>query len=92
MPTVRLANSVGTADIAALAHRAGLNGEISEYPSMALGTVSASPLEVALAYTPFATLGTAVRAPRWVTSIDDEDGHEIFTRSPAGLDHPPYSA
>ncbi len=82
VPTVRLATQVGTGDIAALARAAGLHGEMAETPAMALGTVSASPLEVALAYTPFATLGTAVRRPRWVTMIEDEDGKELFAQDP----------
>jgi penicillin-binding protein 1A len=82
VPTVRLANSVGTGDIAALAKSAGITEDIPQTPSMALGTVSASPMEVALAYTSFATLGTAVRQPRWVTSIYDEDGTEIFRQAP----------
>ncbi len=82
VPTVRLANSVGTSGIAAFAKSAGINEDIPQTPSMALGTVSASPMEVAMAYTPFATLGTAVRQPRWVTSIDDEDGTEIFRQAP----------
>jgi penicillin-binding protein 1A len=82
IPTVRLANSVGTDDVAALAKGAGFHGELSPYPSMALGTVSASPLEVALAYTAFATLGRAVRSPRWVERIEDETGREIFTQAP----------
>jgi penicillin-binding protein 1A len=83
VPTVRLANSVGTRDVAALARGAGFRGELSPYPSMALGTVSASPLEVAMAYTPFATLGRAVRSTRWVSRIDDQDGREIFAQAPA---------
>lgn len=83
VPTVRLAAAVGAGDIAALAKHAGITEDIPETPSMALGTVSASPMELALAYTPFATLGTAVRSPRWVTRIEDEEGEPIFTQAPA---------
>jgi penicillin-binding protein 1A len=82
IPTVRLANSVGTEDVAAVARAAGLRGELSSYPSMALGTVAASPIELAMAYTPFATLGTAVRSPRWVSRIEDPEGREVFTQAP----------
>ena len=82
VPTVRLANAVGTEDVAAIARGAGLKSEMSPYPSMALGTVTASPLELALAYTPFATLGTAVRSARWVSSVEDESGESLYTEGP----------
>jgi penicillin-binding protein 1A len=78
IPAVRLGSQVGAERVAALAAAAGIHGEIAPTPSMALGTVSASPLEVALAYTPFATLGTAVRQPRWVVRVLDEEGRELW--------------
>jgi penicillin-binding protein 1A len=78
IPAVRLASQVGPERIASFAAAAGIHGEIMPTPSMALGTVSASPLELALAYTPFATLGTAARQPRWVVRVVDDEGRELW--------------
>ena len=72
VPTVRLAQDVGTRAVAELAEEAGIDPPISEQPSMALGTVAVSPLELAAAYTAFAAprrgrapaLRPARRAPK----------------------------
>ncbi|HEY0435772.1 MAG TPA: transglycosylase domain-containing protein, partial [Phenylobacterium sp.] len=53
----RLANEVGTANVAATAHRLGITSAIQLDPSMALGAVEVSPLEMAQAYTPFSNGG-----------------------------------
>ncbi len=53
----RLANEVGTANVAATAHRLGVVSPIQLDPSMALGAVEVSPLEMAQAYTPFSNGG-----------------------------------
>ena len=54
---VRLANEVGTSNVAATAHRVGIDSAIQLDPSMALGAVEVSPLEMAQAYAPFANGG-----------------------------------
>jgi penicillin-binding protein 1A len=53
----RLANEVGTAAVAATARRLGITSPIQLDPSMALGAVEVSPLEMAQAYAPFANGG-----------------------------------
>lgn len=53
----RLANEVGTANVAATAHRLGITSPIQLDPSMALGAVEVSPLEMAQAYAPFSNGG-----------------------------------
>jgi penicillin-binding protein 1A len=53
----RLANEVGTANVAATARRLGITSPIQLDPSMALGAVEVSPLEMAQAYAPFANGG-----------------------------------
>src|SRR5207302_3464551 len=53
----RLANEVGTSNVAATAHRLGISSSIQLDPSMALGAVEVSPMEMAQAYTPFANGG-----------------------------------
>ena len=57
----RLANEVGTNKVAAAARRLGITSRIQTDPSMALGAVEVSPLEMAQAYSPFANGGFAVK-------------------------------
>ncbi|WP_082601874.1 transglycosylase domain-containing protein [Phenylobacterium sp. Root700] len=53
----RLANEVGTGNVAAAAQRLGIKSHIQLDPSMALGAVEVSPLEMAQAYAPFSNGG-----------------------------------
>jgi penicillin-binding protein 1A len=53
----RLANEVGTKRVADTAHRLGISSKIQTDPSMALGAVEVSPLEMAQAYDAFANGG-----------------------------------
>jgi penicillin-binding protein 1A len=55
----RLANEVGTANVAATAKRLGITSPIQLDPSMALGAVEVSPLEMAQAFAPFSNGGFA---------------------------------
>jgi penicillin-binding protein 1A len=57
----RLANEVGTSNVAATAHRLGITSAIQLDPSMALGAVEVSPLEMAQAYAPFSNGGVFAR-------------------------------
>jgi len=57
----RLANEVGTGNVAAAAKRLGIGSKIQLDPSMALGAVEVSPLEMAQAYAPFANGGFLAR-------------------------------
>ena len=58
----RLANEVGTANVAATARRLGITSPIQLDPSMALGAVEVSPLEMAQAYDPFSNGGFYAKA------------------------------
>ncbi|HVY32814.1 MAG TPA: penicillin-binding protein 1A [Caulobacteraceae bacterium] len=58
----RLANEVGTGNVARTAHRLGITSPIQTDPSMALGAVEVSPLEMAQAYDSFANGGVGVKA------------------------------
>ena len=77
VPTVGLAANVGLGEVAAVAREAGIAADMDLTPAMPLGTVAVSPLELATAYTPFATLGTAV-APRFVLSARGKDNQMIW--------------
>jgi penicillin-binding protein 1A len=58
----RVANQVGTQNVARTARRLGITSPIQTDPSMALGAVEVSPLEMAQAYAAFANGGYAVKA------------------------------
>ncbi len=58
----RLANEVGTAKVADTARRLGISSRIQTDPSMALGAVEVSPLEMAQAYDAFANGGFRAHA------------------------------
>ncbi len=58
----RLANEVGTANVAATAKRLGISSPIQLDPSMALGAVEVSPLDMAQAYSAFSNGGFQTRA------------------------------
>jgi penicillin-binding protein 1A len=78
VPTIRLAQDVGLADVTRLARRAGIRSDMPSVPSVAIGTAALTPLEMTAAYTPFARLGTAV-APRFVTRVEDPTGRVLWT-------------
>ena len=78
VPTVRLAEAVGYDRIAALAASDGITSQVPLLPSMPLGTVAVSPLELTAAYTAFASLGWQA-APRVVLRVERADGTVIWT-------------
>ncbi len=77
IPTVRLARDVGLDSVRATAQRAGITGEMPIHPSMPLGTVASSPLEMATAYAVFPGLGTRPE-PRFLINVVDEKGKVLW--------------
>lgn len=75
--TVRLADLVGLGEVAETARAAGLEKPEPLLPSIALGAVAVSPLELTAAYTGFAGMGEAVE-PRLILSVDTPDGKRIW--------------
>ncbi len=73
----QLANEVGTANVAATAHRLGITSPIQTDPSMALGAVQVSPLEMAQAYDAFANGGYLVHA-YGIERIRTADGKVLY--------------
>lgn len=71
--TVDLAMQLNVGKVMNLAAKAGLPRVEHPYPSMALGTAEATPLQVATAYSAFANLGERV-LPLPITRITDGDG------------------
>lgn len=77
IPTIRLAATVGLRDVARVARQSGIRSTIPETPAMAIGAGGVTPIEIARAYTTFATLGTTVQ-PRWIVRVEDTDGNIIW--------------
>lgn len=71
--TVDLAMQLNIGKVMNLAAKAGFPKVEKAYPSMALGTAEATPLEVATAYTMYANLGDRV-LPTPITQITSGDG------------------
>ena len=75
-----VADKVGRSNVANVARRLGINGNISTQPSMALGAVEVTPLEMAQAYSAFANGGRRVQA--WgIDRIRTQDGRVIYQQT-----------
>jgi penicillin-binding protein 1A len=73
---VAVLRSVGTPAVLDLALQVGLPGQ-PDVPSLALGTGQATPLELTVAYAPFANGGWAVDT-RAIRAIDDQRGETVY--------------
>lgn len=73
---VAVLRSVGAPAVLDLALKAGLPGQ-PDVPSLALGTGQATPLDLTLAYAPFANGGWAVDV-RAIRAIDDQRGETVY--------------
>jgi penicillin-binding protein 1A len=78
----RLANDVGTGRVAETARRLGITSPINTSPSMALGAVEVSPLEMAQAYAPFSNGGFAARA-YGIQRIRTASGQVLYDHGPS---------
>jgi penicillin-binding protein 1A len=83
----RLANEVGTANVAATARRLGITSHIQLDPSMALGAVEVSPMEMAQAYAPFSNGGFQARA-YGIERIRTASGRVLYDHNVEKADRP----
>ncbi len=79
--TVDLAMELNVGKIMNLANKAGLPKVERAYPSMALGTSEATPLQMAAAYTTFANLGEAT-SPIAINRVTDGNGKTVVNPVP----------
>lgn len=79
--TVDLGMQVNIGKVMNLANKAGMPKVDKAYPSMALGTAEATPLDVATAYTTFANLGDRV-LPAPITRVTTGDGRTAALPKP----------
>jgi membrane carboxypeptidase/penicillin-binding protein len=77
--TVRVSQVVGEQRIIETAHKNGITAELQPIPSIALGALEVTPLELVVAYAPFANGGFRVK-PRLVRRIESGDGNILFTQ------------
>lgn len=79
--TVDIAMSLNVGKVMNFAAKAGMPKVEKAYPSMALGTAEATPLQVATAYTMFANLGDRV-LPTPITRVTSGDGRTTIQPTP----------
>jgi len=81
IPAVRLADSLGVANVAAFARRLGITTPLSNNLSLALGTSETTLMELTRAYAVFPNQGIR-SAPMGITSIESRDGRVIWEGRP----------
>src|SRR3712207_4028636 len=79
----QIADEVGRDNVARTARRLGIRSPIQTGPSMALGAVEVSPLEMAQAYAPFSN-GGVYAAPYGIERIRTRGGEVLYERKPEG--------
>ena len=80
--TVKVAEMVGYGRVVQIARQMGLTANIRPTPAVALGAYELSPLEVAGAYTAFATMGTRAE-PFYIKSVVSAGGNSLEKYGPA---------
>ena len=90
----RVADEVGRDNVARTAHRLGISSRIGTDPSMALGAVEVSPLEMAQAYAPFSNGGQLTTA-YGIERIRTSSGKLLYEHKadqrPSVIGNPPLS-
>lgn len=77
--TVRVSRTIGEGRVVDMARRAGITSKLQPLPSIALGALEVTPLELVAAYAPFANGGMRVE-PYIVRRIEDSDGVVLWER------------
>ncbi len=83
--TAQLIDQVGPKSVVSIVRNLGLQGEIPEVPSIALGTLDSNLYEMVGAYGTFANQGVFVQ-PVMVTRIEDKNGTVLYEYVPATRD------
>ena len=79
--TVRVSRAVGEAGVVSAARANGITSPLQAVPSLALGSMEVTPMELVTAYAPFANGGARVR-PRLVRRIERMDGKLLWSSEP----------
>lgn len=83
--TVRVSRAIGERNVVLAAQRQGIRSALAPVPSIALGAVEVTPLELVTAYAAFANGGMRV-APRLVQRIEAPDGTVLWSSEVEQLD------
>src|SRR5690606_7782207 len=83
--TARLMDMVGPGNVISMAKKLGVETEIPEVPSIALGSVDLSVYEMVAAYATFANKGVYTK-PVMITSIEDKNGTILYQFKPETKD------
>src|SRR5690606_20263179 len=83
--TARLMDMVGPKNVGDMAHKLGVETDIPEVPSIALGSVDLSVYEMVAAYATFANKGVYTK-PVMITSIEDKNGTILYQFKPETRD------
>jgi len=73
----RLVDAIGPEAVVDMAHRLGIESPLQPYPSITLGALGVSPLEMSAAYSTLANFGTRVE-PYLVEKITASDGTVLY--------------
>jgi penicillin-binding protein 1A len=85
VPAVRVMDQLGPKQVIAYARRFGFQGQMDPYLSLALGSASASLIEVTSAYSVFPNQGVLMR-PYEILSIRDREGNLLEENRPEPQD------
>jgi len=78
---IKLGLEVGLETVAQTAQRMGIRTEIERFPSTSIGAAEVIPLQMAEAYSTFATLGTRVR-PQPILRVENPEGEILWEPQP----------
>ena len=78
---VKVGQRVGEEAVAQYAHRLGIDTPIPRVPSMAIGAGEVVPMDVAGAFTTFASMGVRVE-PRPILRVEGPDGQVVWQSRP----------
>jgi 1A family penicillin-binding protein len=81
IPTIKLGLEVGLESVVQYARRMGIRTPIPPFPAVSIGAAEVIPLQVAEAYSVFATTGYRPSA-RAVTKVEDAQGRVLWERKP----------
>jgi penicillin-binding protein 1A len=73
----RLVDAIGAEVVVDMAHRVGIESPLQPYPSITLGALGVSPLEMSAAYSTFANFGSRVE-PYLIQRITASDGTVVY--------------
>lgn len=92
IPTARIALDLGIDDIIGTLRRLGAREDLPPYPSLSLGAVEMTPLEMAQIYETFANGGyyTPLRSIREITTQDGEVVNRFAMSSVKAIESTPY--